>query len=135
MFLHLSVSHSVHRGSGWYPRMHCRWYPSMLCRYPWGVFRPTPWGKLRGLTRAGSPGPPLGGLQAHIRTVSRPTPKGCVSQHALRQTPMVGYCRTQYASYLNAFLFKNRCIESRFLGSMSLLHGHINRYSVLFGKY
>ena len=31
MFLHVSVSHSVHRG-GCYPSVYCRWYPSMPCR-------------------------------------------------------------------------------------------------------
>ena len=57
-----------------------------------------------------------GGLQAHTRGVSRPRPKGspdpglggCVSQHALRQTPPPpadGYCGGRYASYWNAFLF------------------------------
>ena len=41
--------------------------------------------------------------------VSRPTHRGCISQHALRQTPpppppVDGYCRRRYASYWNAFL-------------------------------
>ena len=40
------------------------------------------------------------------RGVSRPRPRGCVSQHALRQTPPQadGYCCRRYASYWNAFL-------------------------------
>ena len=36
MFLHVSVSHSVHRGGVCYPSMHCRWYPSMPCSR-WGA--------------------------------------------------------------------------------------------------
>ena len=60
---------------GGYPSMHCRWNPSMPCRYPGGGVSPgpQPGGKLRDLARG----------------VSRPTPGGCgcVSQHALRQTP------------------------------------------------
>ena len=51
------------------------WFPSMPCRCP-GLH---PGGKLRGLA--------LGGLQPTPRGVSRPTPGGMVSQHALRQTP------------------------------------------------
>ena len=49
-----------------------------------------------------------GGLQAHNwGGDSRPTPRGDVSQHALRQTPPQadGYCCGRYASYWNAFLF------------------------------
>ena len=52
----------------------------------------------------GCPGPHLGG--------SRLTPGGCVSQHALRQTPPPNltstansYCCRPYASYWNAFFF------------------------------
>ena len=42
------------------------------------------------------------------RGVSRPTPGGSVSQHALRQTPPAdSYCYGRYASYWNAFLFIN----------------------------
>ena len=99
--------------------------PACLCRSP----GPHPEGSLRGLA---------GGLQAHTRGgrlrglarggvsrttaggggVSRPTPgglqahtqgEGCVSKHALRQTPSThtagGYCCGRYASYWNAFLF------------------------------
>ena len=85
IFLKACVKNSVHRWGGggilacieggvqaclagiggvWYPRMPCRWYPSMPC--------------MGG-----------GGLQVHTWGVSRPTPwgGGCVSQHALRQTP------------------------------------------------
>ena len=50
-----------------------------------------------GVWLAGSPGP--------HPVVSRPTPRGGVSQHALRQTPSDGYCHGQYASYWNAFLW------------------------------
>ena len=79
-------------GGGWNPSTPCRWYPSMPCRSPRGSPGPDPWRKLRGLTRG----------------VSRPTPRGVVSQNALRQTPhpMDGYCRRRYASYWNAFLLK-----------------------------
>ena len=70
MFLHVSVSHSVHGGgvvSQHALQVTGGVYPSMLYRFP----GPHPRGKLRGLA---------GG-------VSRPTPGGCESQHALRQTP------------------------------------------------
>ena len=49
--------------------------------------RPTARGKLRGLATGGSPGPHPGGLQAHTLGGLQATPGGCVSQHALRQTP------------------------------------------------
>ena len=83
-----------------------------------GLSRPTPrgesglWGSpgpTKGISRPkprGSPGPHLGGLQAHTWGISRPTPRGG-SQHALRQKPplpTVGYCCGRYASYWNAFL-------------------------------
>ena len=86
-----------------------------------GISRPTPRGKLRGLPRGGSPGPHLGGLHAHTQEVSRPTPGGSPGPHlggVSRPTPRGvypsmhwgrppadGYCRGQYASYWNAFLF------------------------------
>ena len=56
----------------------------------------------------GSPGSHLGGgLQAHTWGVSRPTPGGGLSQHALRQTlpPADGHCCGWYASHWNAILF------------------------------
>ena len=79
-----------------------------------GVSRSTPRGEveesgLRGVSPGphlrgswGSPGLHPGGLQAHtIWKVSRPTPRGWVSQHALRQTPLATAICTQprYTSY------------------------------------
>ena len=96
------VCHSVHKGGGGVLSQYALqvvyqhtlqqvsgggWYPSMPCRFP----GPHPVGKLRGIW--------VGGLQAHTqggswgylrstpRGVSRPTPVGCLSQHALRQNP------------------------------------------------
>ena len=112
MFLHVSV---CPWGAGWYPSMPCRWYPSMPCRSPGGSQGPHPGGKLRGLagglqahTQGGSWGVWPGGSLGHTwEGVSRPTPRGCVSQHALgRHPPVDGYCHGQYASYWNAFLFQ-----------------------------
>ena len=69
--LHLSVSHSVHRG--WYPSMHCRWYPSMPCMFP----GPHPGGKLRGLAWVWVSRPtPRQVSRPTPRRVSRPTPGG-----------------------------------------------------------
>ena len=75
---------------GRYPSMHCRWFPSMPCsrsrggelvyHYALQVSRPTPKGKLRGLARGVSRPTWEGGC-------TRFTPRGCVSQHGLRQTP------------------------------------------------
>ena len=78
MFLHLSVSHSVHRG-GVSPGPHPG---GMLRDLAGGVSRPTPG---EGVPRR----TPKGGLQAHTQGVLGPGPHlvGCVSQHALRQTP------------------------------------------------
>ena len=114
-------------GEGWwYPSMPCRWYPSMPCRSPGGSPGPHPRGKLRGLASGGSlgphpweevevsgqgevsrptpresPGPHLGGLQAHTQGGLQ-AHTWAVSQHALRQTPSPpwmatadGYCRGQ----------------------------------------
>ena len=122
MFLHLSVSHSVHIGiSRPTPRGEVRG----LAR---GVSRPTPregLGGLAGGSLGSHPGGRLGGL-ARGRGVSGPTPRGevggsgwgvsrptpgGVSQHALRQTPHPpadGYCYGRYTSYWNAFLFINK---------------------------
>ena len=37
-YVFTGVCHSVNRGGGVYPSMHCRWYPSMPCsRSPGGV--------------------------------------------------------------------------------------------------
>ena len=88
MFLHLSVSHSIHwgRGWGWYPSMHYRSpgpHPGEKLRgLALGVSRPTP-GEVSRPTPGGSPGPHLGvGVGS-----TGPHPGGCVSQHALRQAP------------------------------------------------
>ena len=90
---------------------------------------PHPWGRLRGLAGGsagphqgesagphlgespgphweGSPGQHLGGLQAHTRVVSRPTPRGCIPACTKADPPADGYCCRQYTSYCNAFLFK-----------------------------
>ena len=100
------------------------WYPSMPCRSP----GPHPGGRSRGLVGWGSPGPHpgevegsgWGGLQAHTQ--------GCVSQHALRQTPPPpadGYCCGRYASYWNAFLFSifldRKCEQCHTPSHMNLL--------------
>ena len=65
-----------------------------------GIYRPTSRGEVSGLAGGGSPGPhpgggeslgvwPEGGLQAHTQWwgISRATPRGCISQNVLRQTP------------------------------------------------
>ena len=102
MFLHLSVSHSVHRGAGCYSSMHCKWHHSMPCsrssgggvvsQHAQGVSRPTP--------GVGSPGPHQGEGGS-----PGPHPEWGVSQHALRQTPLDGYCCGRYPSYWNEFLW------------------------------
>ena len=80
-----------------------------------GVSRPTPRGEVEGSGQGGLETHTRGDLQVHSqgglrptpRWVSRPTPRGCVFQHALRQTPPVdGYYRGRYASCWNAFLFQ-----------------------------
>ena len=102
MFLHLSVSHSVHGGhGGGIPACIVCGIPACLAaglgggvvsQHALQVSRPTPKGKLRGLARGvsrptpkgevegsglgGSPGPHLGGLLAHTWGVSSPTPRG-----------------------------------------------------------
>ena len=115
-FLHVSV---CPQGGG-YPSMPCRWYPMHALQISKGVSRPTPRGKFRGLAGGGgrSPGPhpggspgshPRGSPGSHPRGSPGPHLGGCVSQHALRQTPpppMDGYCRGQYASSRNAFLLR-----------------------------
>ena len=71
MFLHVSVSHSVHMGGGWYPSMHLFWLRGLA----WGVYRPTPRGEveeyglggLQAHTRGGLQVHTWGGLQAHTR--------------------------------------------------------------------
>ena len=86
MFLHLSVSHSVHGGG-------------VVSQHALQVSRPTPRGEVEGYGLGGSPGPHQGGSpgphwvggfsRPTPREVSRPTPRG-VSQHALqvsRPTP------------------------------------------------
>ena len=97
MFLHMSVSHSVHRGvcipdclaSGipaCLASLHGV-YPSMPCRFP----GPRPGGSLRGLARGvsrpttegGVEGSDLGALQAHTWGISRPTPEEGVSRPTL----------------------------------------------------
>ena len=127
MFLHLSVSHFVHRGvstptpwgevegsgQGGSPHPHPR--GEIEGSGHGGSPGPHPGGRLTGLAR-GSPGPHPkgggwevllgGGLQSHTWGGPGPDPGG-VSQHALRQTPSAAdcYCCGQYASYWNAFLF------------------------------
>ena len=95
MFLHVSVSDSVHRGGGipacLVAGLQGGWYPSMPCRFPgphpggsWGVW-PGGWRGLQAHTQGGSWGGwPRGPTP---RGVYRPTPGGCVSHHALRQSP------------------------------------------------
>ena len=119
MLLHLSVSHSVHKGSG-IPACIAGGIPACLAGLQGGIpacltglSRPTPKGEVKcqwGVWPGGSPGPHPGGklrglawgsigphLQAHTqggRGVSRPdTP------------PADGYCCGQYTSDWNAFLF------------------------------
>ena len=122
MFLHLSVSHSVHRGSG-IPACIAGGIQACLSaglgggvsQHALQISRPTFRGKMRGLARGVSRPTPksevdgscLGGLQAHtgVQGGLRPTPKGGVSQHAVRQAPD-GYCCGRYTSYWNAFLFR-----------------------------
>ena len=61
--------------------------------------------------QVGCPGPGLGGSlpRGGVQARGMPRPMGCVSQHALRQTPPPppadGHCNGRYASYWNAFLF------------------------------
>ena len=84
-------------------------YPSMPCRFP----GPHPGRSLRGLAGVSpgshlrvSPGPHLGGLQAHTLVgVSRPT-SGVVypRMHWGRPPTADGYCCGWYTSYWNAFL-------------------------------
>ena len=120
MFLHVSVSHSVHRGA-WYPSTPCSspgggCIPACLAVLQGGVFqhalqvsRPTPRGKVEGSGLGVSSPHPGGRLMGLARGVSRPIPRGGVSQHALRP-PADGFCCGQYASYWNAFLFfKDLC--------------------------
>ena len=128
MFLHLSVSHSVHRGGG---------IPACLAglqaHTQGGVEGSGRGGVLQAHTQGGSwgvwpgvwsPGPHLG--------VGSPGPhRGgvCVSQHALRQTPLPlagGYCYEQYASYWNAFLF-NVCF---YLAGVPRTDDHIRDVSL-----
>ena len=119
------VCHSVHKGGGCYPSMHCRWYTSTPCSRSRGVIsqhalqvsRPTPSGEVEGDLGGGSPGPhprgkfrvsqvhTQGGLQAHTW--------GCLQDHTCgvsipacteADTPPDGYCCGRYASYWNAFL-------------------------------
>ena len=87
------------------------WFPSMPCRFPGphqrgklsslasrGVSRPTPKGEVEGSG--------LGGLQAYIRGVSRPTScrgppgphSGCIPA-CTEAHPTDGYCCWWYASY------------------------------------
>ena len=106
---------------GWYPSMYCRWHPSMPCSMSQGSGIRACLAGFQSHTQGEVEGSGQGGLQANIQGVSRPTPKGgvsrptprgspgphlggCVSQHALRQTPPDGYCCRRYTSYWNAFL-------------------------------
>ena len=102
MFLHLSVSHSVHKGV----------YPSMY----WGRHPPGQTYPSMHWDRHNPPG-------RHIPACpGADTPLADISQHALGQTPSPGHtypsmhwdrppppnshCSGRFASYWNAFLFK-----------------------------
>ena len=87
MFLHLSISHSVHSGGeGGSPGPHPGGRLGGLAGEG-GFQAHTQGGRLGGLAGGGCPGPHLGGVQAH--TGGGPGPGwGDVSQHALRQTPL-----------------------------------------------
>ena len=94
MFLHVSVSHSVHGGGG-IPACLAGGIPACLAGLQRGVsqhalqvFRPTPKGKVEGSGWEGSPDPHLGespGL--HPRGVSRSTPRGCIPACTEADTP------------------------------------------------
>ena len=92
MFLHLSVSHSVHRG---------------------GLLPGGPWSQ-GGCLVQGGPGPggvpgPKGGYLVPVGVWSRGSaPGGCLVRGVcLVETPQDGYCCGRYASYWNAFLLTN----------------------------
>ena len=123
MFLHVSVSHSVHTGRGVsQPALQvisqhalqvsrvgvCVCIPACLTGFQ------THTQGFRGLAK--------GGLQAHTwgwvsrptprvvskptpRGVSQPTPRGCIPGCTEADPPTDGYCCGRYASYWNAFLF------------------------------
>ena len=61
MFLHMSVSHSVHRGR-WYPTMPCSRSPGGVSLHALQVSRSTSKGELEGSGLGGSPGPHPGGI-------------------------------------------------------------------------
>ena len=113
-FLHVSVSHSVHRGEvvsqhalQVVPQHALQVSRGGVSQHALQVSRPTPRGSLRGLA--------WGDLQAHTwggvsrptpREVSRPTPGGCIPACTEADTLSAdGYCCRWYASYWNAFLF------------------------------
>ena len=109
--------------------MQCKWYPSMPCRSPGGwvvsqhalqVCRPTPRGEVEGSGlggfsrptprgevgsgQRGSPGPHLGGLQAHTWGVS---------QHALRQTPPLQMATAMGSTHPTGMHSCWLCVSSR----------------------
>ena len=79
--------------------------------WPGGGSRPTPGeGVSPGPHPGGPPSPCRGVLQAHTRGgVSRPTPRGGVPQHALRQTPLPPMATAAGGTHpcWNAFLYLN----------------------------
>ena len=103
MFLHLSVSHSVHRGGCLVQGVCC-----------WGKGVPGirgvsgPWG---GVPGPGVSGPgrvpdPGGGLLPGVPGPGGLLPGGCL----VVDPPWDAYCCGRYASYWNAFLF-GHCIQ------------------------
>ena len=111
MFLHLSVSHSVHEEGVVVVSQHAL---QVSRPTPKGEFEGSGWGGLQAHTQGGSWGLWLGGLLAHSwREVSRPTfggpgphPQGLYpSMHWGRHSPADSYCCRQYASCWNAFLY------------------------------
>ena len=112
MFLHLSVSHSVHsgglqthtQGGSWgvlLGGLQAHTQRERLGRLAGGISRPTPRGVSRPTPR-GSPGLHLGGsLQVQAQGV-------CLSACCDRPPPPPSahsYCCMRYASYWNAFMF------------------------------
>ena len=107
MFLHLSVSHSVHGGEGCL-QAHAQ---GEIGASGWGgVSRPIPRGGGWGVWPGGYPGPHPGGSPGQHTGGVQAQARGGGSQHALRKTPPPPpadsyFCR-RYASYWNAFLYQ-----------------------------
>ena len=102
MFLHLSVSHSVHRGGGaCHPSMHCRWNSSMPCSR--GVCYPSMhcrWYPLQGSQLRGGGGstprgvcslgvPASGGVPVPGGRCACSWGRGCLLRDPLKQTATV----------------------------------------------